>query len=98
MGDLHECMWRGIVFYVAARDHFSEVVVLVNTHATGSDVLSFPKRTFQEQYSSVAVVIALLVLFGLEQGLKYIRTHKVRSLEPYVPSITHNDVVNEEND
>lgn len=98
MGDLHECMWRGIVFYVAAREHFSEVVVLVNLHAAGSEAISFPKRTLQEQYSSVAVVLALLVLFGLEQGLKFIRTHKVTQLQSRVPSIAPNDVVKEEND
>lgn len=81
MGDLHECVWRGVIFYVAARDHFSEVVVLVNTHV-GPEVLASSKRAVEAQYSSVAVVLALLVLFGLEQGLLYIRTRKSRLHEP----------------
>lgn len=90
MADLHECMWRGIIFYVAARDHFSEVVVLVNTQ-TGAEVLSAPKQALQVQYSGVAVVLALLLLFGLEQGLKYIRSLKLNSQpQPLeLPTITY---------
>jgi len=90
MADLHECMWRGIIFYVAASDHFSEVVVLINTHA-GSNALSTPiKQATQDNYASIAVVLALLVLFGLEQGVLYFRSQKSEQLQsPVVPSITY---------
>lgn len=86
-------MWRGFVFYVAARDHFSEVVVLVNAHA-GSEILSTSKRTLLENYSTVALVVALLLVFGLE-GLTYLRTHNFKQLQHLLPSITYNEVSEE---
>lgn len=94
MGDLHDCVWRGFVFYVAARDHFSEVVVLVNANA-GSEIISTSKRTILDNYSTVALIVALLVLFGLEQGLAFLRTHNLKQLHHLLPSIAYNEVSEE---
>jgi hypothetical protein len=89
MGDLHECLWRGIIFYVAARDHFSEIVVLVDTQS-GTGLLSAPKQALPAQYSGIAVVLALLLLFGLEQGLNYLHTLKFKEVQPHdLPPISY---------
>jgi len=66
-------MWRSVIFFVATtRDHFSEIVVLVDRRP-GSEVLSISKKSVQDNYSSLVVVAILLVLFGIEQGLLYVR-------------------------
>jgi len=80
MGDLQACMWRSVVFFVATtRNHFSEVVVLVDKRS-GPETLTIPKQV-QDNYSGFWIVVVLLALYGIEQSLFHVSKRKPLSQE-----------------
>jgi len=78
MGDFNECMRRGLFFIATSKDHFSEITILV-AKQTGSD--NFGNVNTQENFSSFSILVVLLIIFGIEQGLSYIRSLQVSPSE-----------------